>query len=36
MIGRLEDFCRIATRHDRVETNDLAAVCFAVTVGGWL
>ena len=32
MFGRLKDFRRIATRYDRLATNDLAAVCLAATL----
>jgi len=36
MFGRLKDFRRIATRYDRLATNDLAALCLAATVSYWL
>ena len=35
MVCRLKDFRRIATRYDRLATNDLAAVCLAA-VSFWL
>jgi transposase len=36
MFGRLEDFRRIATRHDRLARNFHAAVCIAAVICYWL
>lgn len=36
MFGRLKDFRRIATRHDRSATNFMAAVHIVATVTYWL
>ena len=36
MFGRLKDFCRIATRYDRLAQNYLAAVLLAATISYWL
>ena len=36
MFCRLKDFCRIATRYDRLAVNFLAAVHIAATVAYWL
>jgi transposase len=35
-LGRLEDFRRIATRHDKRATNFFPAVCFVAIVAYWL
>jgi hypothetical protein len=36
MFCRLNDFQRIATRYDRLDTNFLAAVCIVAAVSYWL
>jgi transposase len=36
MFGRLKDFCRIATRYDRLATNYLVVVWIAATVTYWV
>jgi len=36
MFGRLKEFCRIATRYDRLERNFHAAACIGAVICHWL
>ena len=36
MCGRIKDFCRMATRYDRLARNFLAAVAIVATVCFWI